>query len=44
MLSTKPSILTHIKEMESSKKDGMSSEHVHKIDNDIDYALESETE
>ena len=43
-LSTKPLILTHAEEMESRKEDGVSSEHVHKIDNDINYSVESETE
>jgi hypothetical protein len=38
-LSTKPLVSTHIEERESSKEDGVSSEH--KIDKDIDYSVES---
>jgi hypothetical protein len=38
-LSTKPLVSTHIEENESSKEDGVSSEH--KIDKDIDYSVES---
>ena len=40
-LSTLSSILTQIEARESSKKDGMSSEHLDKYDNDVDYVLES---
>ena len=44
MLSTKPSISTQIEARESSKEDGVSSEHVDNIDNDVDYTLESSIE
>ena len=40
-LSIKISISTQIEAIESSKKDGVSSEHVDKIDNNVDYTLES---
>ena len=43
-LSTKPLISTYIEERESNKENSMSSEHVHKIENDIDYSVESKTE
>jgi hypothetical protein len=43
-LSTKPLIATQIEARESSKEDDVSSEHLNKIDNDLDYTLESSTE
>lgn len=43
-LSTKPSISTQINARESSKEDGMSSEHLYNIDKNVDYVLKSESE
>ena len=43
-LSTKPSISTQIEARESSKENDVSSEYVDKINNDVDYTLESSSE